>query len=87
MNSAAQIVSLMLEGPVLRVCAFCEKEHQAAGKGPIPVEPGFEKSHGICAKHYPQYLRDMEFPPEEIASMMASMAPEDYSPSYPPVTG
>ena len=46
MTAASVVVSRMLETQLVRVCAQCEKEH-----GPVPVQTGQSKSHGMCRRH------------------------------------
>lgn len=52
MKNAANVVDMLLETDIVRVCMFCEKE-----RGPVPVGPGQSKSHGVCRRHSPDYVR------------------------------
>jgi len=46
MTSAQQLVAMLLETTQQSVCGYCEKEH-----GPVPAQPGMQKSHGVCRRH------------------------------------
>jgi hypothetical protein len=46
MKSALSVVNLLLDAQIMRVCSACEQEF-----GPVPAEPGVQKSHGLCRRH------------------------------------
>lgn len=67
MNNAANVVNLLLETDIVRVCMYCDQTN------PLPVQPGQHKSHGVCRKHVAQYVRDTAANPEAEAQMRASL--------------
>ena len=52
-KQAAQVVEILVESDLVRVCAACEKEF-----GPVRVGPGQQKSHGFCRRHSTEYYPD-----------------------------
>jgi len=53
MKEAANVVDMLLENEIVRVCMYCDQIK------PTRVGPGQSKSHGVCRKHIPEYARDM----------------------------
>jgi len=51
MKNAANVVDMLIEAEIVRVCMFCEKE-----RGPVPIQPGQSKSHGVCRRHIPAFV-------------------------------
>lgn len=73
MKPANQVVNMLLETGTQRVCAACEKEF-----GPVPAQPGTQKSHGICRRHMADAYREAGFP-EKVAEL--EQKPDD---NFPP---
>lgn len=77
MKNAANVVDMLLEAEIVRVCMFCEKE-----RGPVPVQPGQSKSHGVCRRHTPDFIAysAQGLPEEAKAKMLAAYQskPADY---------
>ena len=70
MNSATNVVDMLLETEFIRVCMYCEKER------PVAVGVGQSKSHGLCRRHAPDYIRDTTqgIPPEKQEQMIATIS-------------
>lgn len=71
MNKATQVVNMLLEAQVMRVCAQCEKEF-----GPVPVAPGTSKSHGLCKRHAIKQYQDAGLSTAKVTAM----PPENFAP-------
>lgn len=68
MKEAANVVDMLLENEIVRVCMYCDQTN------PVRVGPGQSKSHGVCRKHIPQYAKDMAGGnPEMEAKLRASL--------------
>lgn len=71
MNKATQVVNMLLETQIVRVCSKCEQEH-----GPVPAAPGVQKSHGLCRRHALEAYKDAGIPAEKVMAM----PPENFAP-------
>lgn len=76
MKSALSVVNLLLDSPFVRVCSKCEQEF-----GPVPVEPGVQKSHGLCRRHALEAYADAGIPLEKVHQQPDSAFPPDLSES------
>lgn len=80
MKNAANVVNMLLETEIVRVCMYCDQAK------PLQVQPGQHKSHGVCRKHIAQYVRDMSSgDPEMEAQLRASLGAKPDS-SFAPTT-
>jgi len=83
MKDAAQIVDMLLETEQVRICPYCDQEHN------IQVGPGQAKTHGVtCKKHLEQHLQHYTGNDPALMAkfraMYASKPDSDFSPEYQP---
>lgn len=57
---AKMAVDLLLETELVRVCSSCEQEF-----GPVTIQPGQHKSHGLCKRHMREMYKDFWGPSYE----------------------
>jgi len=74
MKAAEQVVRLMLEVQIKRVCANCEKEF-----GTLPEEPGVKKGHGMCRRHAIEAYREAGLDTAQIVAKPDDTFPPDLS--------
>jgi len=74
MKDAEQVVRLMLEFQIKRVCAKCEQE-----VGVLPEEPGVKKGHGMCRRHAVEAYRAAGLDPAQVAAKPDDAFPPDLS--------
>lgn len=58
MNEAEQIVNLLLETRMIRVCSQCQADRMARGLPPVEIPPGGSMTNGMCRRHTLQYFQD-----------------------------
>lgn len=76
MRNALNVVNMLLETQNMRVCSACEKEF-----GTVPVQPGVQKSHGLCKRHAYIYYADAGMGREAVDRQDASAFAPDLSES------
>jgi len=76
MQNALNVVNMLLETQIMRVCAQCEQEY-----GAQPVQPGVQKSHGMCRRHALEAYAEAGVPLEMVHSQPDSAFPPDLSES------
>jgi len=76
MQNALNVVNMLLETQIMRVCAQCEQEY-----GAQPVQPGVQKSHGLCRRHAYAAYAEAGLGPENVAAMSSDQFPPDLSES------
>lgn len=83
MKDAAQIVDMLLETEQVRICPYCDQEHN------IQVGPGQAKSHGVCCrKHMDTAINHVSGGDPALQDQMrayfAKKKESDFSPEYQP---
>lgn len=76
MKSAVSVVNLLLDAQFVRVCSKCEQEF-----GPVQVEPGVQKSHGLCRRHALEAYAEAGVPLEMVHKQPDTAFPPDLSES------